>query len=160
MLEPKQLVIDGMDFQFTPMPALKAARLDRKVLAMIAPIFGGLEELSLTAGISVDGLMSGIRQALSSLTDDEFEGLLVSLLGHVKCQIPGKPPIELGDASAINEAFAGRDLLTMYRVAIEVMRYNKFTPFALASTGDWITRIAGSAVGAGLKNASGKGLAS
>lgn len=141
MIQTTTKTIDGIEFQLSPFPVLTAAKLDKKVLAVIAPVLGGLD--SLLADIDFEKLSRGIQQALSSMDDFEFLKLILELFSHTKAIAPGQAPIEMTTEEAINKALATGGVLTVYKLAFEVMRYNKFTPFAVASSGDLMSAIAG-----------------
>jgi hypothetical protein len=150
MLQPQNKTIGSMTFQFLPMPALKAARLDKKVLTVLAPLLASLQDLKVLQGMSegendfdVGGLATGLVQALQSLDDTTFTGLLRELFEHVTYLPSGKAPMSLSDEATLNEIFVG-NLAAMYQVAVEVMRFNKFTPFALADIGGGLLQTVGS----------------
>lgn len=133
MLQPEQKTIDGMAFQFIPMAVLKASRLDKRVLALLAPVVGSLSGLDLDSEVDADRLARGVASALQSMDDQAFTSLLRDTLDTVVYLPEGMAPLNLGNENAINQAFTGR-LDTLYKVVVEVMRYNRFTPFALLGT--------------------------
>lgn len=139
MLEPKSIVIDGMAFQFQPLPAMRALRLDKRVVTLIVPVIGSMKEFSLDAEIPLDQVAQGISTALQGLSDSDFETLVADLLSTVVHQPSGEPPIQL-EPQSINKYFQGK-LMTLYKVAFEVMRYNKFSPFALLEGGAAMRQI-------------------
>lgn len=150
MLQPQTKTIGQHTFQFLPMPALKAARLDKKVLTVLAPLLASLQDIKILQGqgegegdMDVGGLATGLTNALQSLDDTTFMTLLRELFEHVTYLPAGKAPLSLNDENTINEVFIG-NLSTLYMVAVEAMRYNKFTPFALADIGGGLLATVGS----------------
>lgn len=152
MLQPQNKTIGGKTFQFLPMPALKAARLDKKVLTALTPLLSSLTDVKSVASAALGeeggsgdmaGIATGLTQCLQALDDSSFASLLRELLEHVTYLPNGQAPMPLGNESTIDLVFVG-DLATMYQVAVEVMRYNKFTPFGLADIGGSLLQTVGS----------------
>lgn len=151
MLQPQNKTIGNKTFQFLPMPALKAARLDKKVLTALTPLLASLSDVKALAATASDegdsgdlsGIATGLTQCLQALDDSSFASLLRELLEHVTYLPNGQAPMPLGNESTIDLVFVG-DLSTMYQVAVEVMRYNKFTPFGLADIGGSLLQTVGS----------------
>jgi hypothetical protein len=142
MLEPENIVVEGLSFQLSPLPALKAMRLDKRILTAIAPVLGGLKDLNLEAELDMAGMSEGITTALDRLEDNVLEKLLVDLFSTVIWSPEGGVPESLDSSATINKAFQG-NLMGLYKLAFAVMRYNKFTPFALASIGGGMSKILG-----------------
>lgn len=146
MLTTTIKTIGGVKFQLTPLPVLKAARLDKQVLALIAPVLGGFKGLSLEAELAdmdLEVMARGVSMALQTLPDSAFTGLLRECLESVDYLPEGATPTNLGSEDAMGSVFSGRlDLL--YKVVLEVMRFNRFTPFALVEAGGGLLKIAGS----------------
>ncbi len=132
MLETKDIEIEGHRFQLRPLPVLKAARLDKKVITVLAPILGTVK--SLDDEINIEKAVKSVMDALSSLSDAEYEAFIIDLCSTVVYTAPGQQPIELG-SSDINKIFVG-ELKTLYKLMFEVMRYNKFSPFGLVEGGN------------------------
>ena len=131
MLEAKNIEIDKIQFQLNPLKGFKAIKLDKKVVGLLIPLFKGLKDLDseLDLGKSIDGIGS----ALDSMKEDEFEKFTIDLLSTTIILIDGKPPMEI-DKNVIDTEFQG-NTITFYKLLFEVMKYNKFTPFVLASGG-------------------------
>ena len=131
MLEAKNIEIDKIQFQLNPLKGFKAIKLDKKVVSLLIPLFKGLKDLDseLDLGKSIDGIGS----ALDSMKEDEFEKFTIDLLSTTIILIDGKPPMEI-DKNVIDTEFQG-NTITFYKLLFEVMKYNKFTPFVLASGG-------------------------
>lgn len=155
----KTVTISGMSFEIFKLPMLRRIVLDRKVARMMRPIFeslGSLDfsaiaaavknpdmapdeiaELERTMGESLDTsvLFKALDQALSALSDDEFMAFAKDLLSVVSCRHPVHGATLLDTPDAIAMVFADLAPLDLYRLAIEVMRENKFSPFALSGDG-------------------------
>jgi hypothetical protein len=129
MLEPMTKEIGGVNFQFLPMPVLRASRLDKKVLGLLAPIIGGLESLDPTAEVSMESLTGGLSRAMDSLDDNTLTTLIKDTLTFVTW-IGEKGAQPLSSEAMLDSCFQGR-LDLMYKVMFEAWRYNKFTPFSV-----------------------------
>jgi hypothetical protein len=139
MLEPKNVEIDGMKFQLRPMPALRALRLDKKVISLLVPALGGLKDLDLEAGVDVEAMAQGVSKALERMPDEGVENLAVDLLSGSVHTPKGKAPQEI-TADVINDIFRGA-LATLYKLMFKIMEYNKFSPFVLVGGGNVMERI-------------------
>lgn len=141
------VTVSGMRFQVHAMPVLKAARLDKRVLASLAPVLGGLQGMDLDSDVqdvNMEAVSRGVAVGLQTLTDGEFTGLLRECLETVVYLPEGAPPVELNNEAAIGEVFGGQ-LDALYQLTVEVMRINRFTPFAMwARFGGQISQIVGS----------------
>ena len=152
MLEKETHEIGGLQFTFTPIDPFKAIVLDKKVLSLLVPVLGGLknltasgegdEDLNLTDMIDFRLVADGLSEALSKMKDADFEAFAREMLRSVYVEIPGKGAGSCADAKGA-QAFVG-NITLMYEVMIQVMRYNKFTPFALAERGLGIDEIVSS----------------
>lgn len=140
MLEPKKIEIDEMKFQLIPLKALEAVTLDKKVLELLLPALGGIQDLSLDANIDMEVLSRGVTEALSNFDDEKTLGLILNLLKNVTYIESGKPPRGLNDQEVINDVFRGKHF-TIFKLMFEVMKFNKFTPFVLVAGGGNLTEI-------------------
>ena len=137
MNEPTTVKLDGIKFQIQTMSALKAAVLDRKILAIILPAVSGLAENSdqgLDTEITYAGLLNNVGEGLLKLKDDEYEDLVLQMFSKVIAIAPNKAPMELVNEAAINEIFQG-SIMTIYKLIMEVMKHNGFSVFGLAGDG-------------------------
>lgn len=139
MIEPKNIELDGMKFQLQPLPSLKALRLDKKVIELVVPVIGGIKEFSLDAEIDLEAVSKAFSESLGRMRDDEFEKLVADLLSSVLYLPIGGTPQEL-NPEVINQVFRGKISL-IYKLAFQVMRYNKFSPFELVGGGNVISKI-------------------
>lgn len=141
MIEPKKITVDGLEFNLNPLPALKALKLDKKIIALLLPALSGIKGADLDAEIDLSLVMGAISESLDKLSDDETEKLFIDLLYGVQ-YLPSGAGVEDMDGSTVNKVFQGK-LMTLYKLAMEVMKYNKFTPFTLAGSGGLSSIIPG-----------------
>lgn len=139
MIEPKKIIVDGLEFNLQPLPALEAMKLDKRVTTLLIPLIGGLKDLSLDADIDFETAARGLYEAFNRMDDNEFQSLVVNLLRSVQYLPQGGAPTELTQET-INQIFMGK-LVSIYKLMIEVMRFNKFSPFELVGAGNVITKI-------------------
>lgn len=133
MIEAKLIKINGMEFQLRPIPILSALKLDKKVVSLLLPLLGGVEDLSLDAKIDIGKGMNAIAEVLGKMPDVEFEKFVIDMLSSTVAILPGQAPQEIS-AGNFNTIFAG-SLMTVYKLLWEVMKFNKFSPFGLAGGG-------------------------
>lgn len=152
IVEPLEKTIGSLTFTFVAMNPFKALVLDKKVLSLLVPILGGLKDLTpsededeekpLTDMIDFKLVSEGLAESLAKMKDAEFEAFARDLLRSVVVQLPGG-----GAASCADDKGAAvftANLSLMHEVMFEVMRFNKFTPFALAERGLGIEEIVSS----------------
>lgn len=152
MRDVENVKIGEMEFQLLPMPIMEAWKWDRKILQIITPLVKALSGMSTTAPVEgveesaeldFDKVSEALSDALTSLTDEQFESLVKGLTRYatrIDCQIP----IPLGSNSGVEKAFADATPIDLYKLLFEIARYNKFSPFALAGGGNRIGEILGS----------------
>lgn len=144
MIEPKTIEVDNLSFYLQPMRPLKAIRLDKQIISLIVPALKGLgdmSELSLDTEIDFGKLFEGISEALQNMDGDTFEKFLQELFATVSFLESGKSPEELSNDAIINRVFQGESLMTMYKLAFEIMKFNKFTPFEMVGVGNVVKQI-------------------
>lgn len=130
MLTPLTKLMEGQEFTFMAMPPMVVLKLSRKVLTVLSPLVGGLDDLDMAADINMESMARALTSALTSLSDADLTNLLQSTLAYVQWTGPeGVGVVELGKESTINMAFTGQFEL-MLQVAVEAWRFNKFPPFA------------------------------
>ena len=132
MLETKDIEIGDMKFQLNPLKGFKAVKLDKKVISLCLPALKGVKDMD-EQSIDIGMIISGITDALDGMTEGDFEKFVLDLLSTTILQITGKPPMVI-DSNTIDSEFQGESI-TLYKLLFEVMKYNKFTPFVLASGG-------------------------
>lgn len=134
MLEPITKEIDGITFQFTPMDPLTALDLDREVNTLLMPLLGGLDVGDGTGdAINLEVMVRGLAGALKSHDRASYTRLFKDMFASVQVVVPGKGAHDLNSPVGMS-VFHGQIML-MYKVFFEVMRYNKFLPFALSQLG-------------------------
>lgn len=131
MLEVKNIEIGEMEFQLNPLKGFTAIKLDKKVVSLLIPLFKGVTDLDST--IDLGKSIDGIGKALDSMKEIEFEKFTIDLLSTTILLLDGKPPMEI-NKTVIDIEFQGNSII-FYQLLFEVMKYNKFTPFVLASVG-------------------------
>ena len=136
---------------FMPMNPFRASVLDKRVISVLVPLIGGLKNLEgvddgsedLSDMIDFAAVADGLSQALMKLPDADLEAMLKELLRSVTVTFvgaDGKTNVAKCDEAKGQFVFMG-NLGLMYEVAIEVMRYNKFSPFALLERGSAMRAI-------------------
>jgi hypothetical protein len=161
MLEPKTIEMEGETFQLTPMDPFKAQKADAKIMKVLAPLVGGLlaatggqkeaaatEEGAKEPDLNVSGevLSAALSQALGELdsTDALFSDLFATVVWLPSdTAAAGTNGKQLGQLSLDSKAnisrafmFIGAGPQMFYRLAFEVAKYNKFTPFVLLGGGE------------------------
>lgn len=154
MIEPKRIEIDGMSFQLVRLPAMKALRLDKKIVALLIPVISGIDNLD--AEVDFAKLAGGVSEGLRALDDNDFMALVKDLLAYVTYLPEGGAPIDLNNEAAINTAFQS-GLMPIYKLIIESMRYNKLSPFGFMEDGSLANIIPSSgAAGSATKKSTNK----
>lgn len=139
MIDPKTIEVDGMEFYLQPLPALKAIKLDKRIVSLLVPALGGLKDISLNTNIDMETIAKGIAEALERMEDNDVEKLVVDLLDGAAYMEKGAAAQDM-TANIINTLFRGK-LVTLYKLMFEVMKYNKFSPFVLVGGGDAMKKI-------------------
>lgn len=146
---PKEVVIDDLRFKIYPMGCMKALLLDRKIISMLVPLISGFKD-DLEAEVDFKVISEGFQKSLTEMSDAEYKSLVLDLLKDVtirpKNPKPGEGESLSIDESVMNSHFEGK-LMTIYKLIIEVMKFNKFTPFEMVAGGikmNQITSLIGS----------------
>ena len=130
MLTTLTKTIGDQEFTFMGMPPMTVLKLSRKVLTVLSPLIGGLDDLDVKADVNMESLAKAVTTALTTLSDSDLSNLVQSTLAYVQWTGPeGVGVVELGKESTINQAFTGNFEL-MIQVVLESWRFNKFPPFA------------------------------
>jgi hypothetical protein len=141
MRDPFHITIGNTEFVVNQLPILKAAYLDKTVVSLVLPSLGGLEGFSPETEIKMDKLFKAFSEGLEKLTEEKLNKFLVDLFSCVQAIKSGQAPQTL-NASNLNEFFSG-NLFDLYKVAFEVMRHNRFAPFAMVEGGKGMEIING-----------------
>jgi hypothetical protein len=141
MIESKKITIDGIDFQLNPLPIFTALTLDKKVISLLLPALRDMNGMNLETEIKMGSILEALGASLDKMTDDETVKFFTDLFKGVIAIPSNQPPEEL-NSDGFNKIFQGK-LITIYKLAGEVMKYNKFTPFVLLQAGGVTTLIDG-----------------
>jgi len=141
MIEPKEFEIEGLRFYTQPLPAFTAVKLDKKVIQLALPVLNGLSDFSMESEVDIEAITAGVSESLTKLTDEDFENFILKLLSATTYQGTADAPANSEiTKSSVNEIFQGR-ILGLYKVLLEVMRFNRFSPFELMGDGSAIKTI-------------------
>jgi len=132
----KKINVDGLDFQITKLPAMEAMRMEKKLMTVLAPVAmsfmnpdaNGTKDM-MESNIDFTKVAKVVSDVLSSLPDHEYEQIIISSLRGVVYLETGKAPEEI-TLPVFNRIFVGQ-LLSVYKVMFEVMKFNKFCFFEL-----------------------------
>ena len=128
-------IIDGITIQMQLMPALKAAVLDKKVVCLLAPALGGaIKSQGLDTELDLETIINNVSAGLSNMSDEDYEDFLIRMFSLVTATRPGVGAYVLNEIDSINKIFE-KKLLSIYKVLIEVMKYNGFSVFGLVEGG-------------------------
>lgn len=138
----KRVTIDGIEFSIYKLPLLEAMTLDKKVTELLLPILSGLTNLS-KLNLDEDltnidlsqfgGLFSLVSEAIGKMNENEFISFVQKMCKTTQAVKPGLPPVELSDYNSFDKVMDSP--LTVYKLLLEIMRVNKFSPFELAGAG-------------------------
>lgn len=126
-----EVEINGKIFKMSPLPALLALKLDKKVISLILPIFG--EVKSLDQELELGDMLKVLSNSLNTMSDQDFEKFIVDMLSTTIYMKDHSPPEHI-TRDKINLIFQS-DIITIYKLVFEIMRYNKFSPFELVGDG-------------------------
>lgn len=124
--------VSGIKCQLTRIPLQKMLLLDRKVMGILGPVMGSFAGMDQSAEADMEKIFRNVASALGSLGDTEYEALMNDLLGTVVATAPGKPPLQL-IGNNLDTALGDSGMMTIYKIVMEVLKFNKFLPFDLGS---------------------------
>lgn len=143
MLAPLDIEIDGIKFQLKPLSPLDVFRLDKTILGLVAPALSGLGKgASGKLEIQFDKSSSALANLLIQLPDDLVTTFLTKALSRT-IWIGAEGAVELKTETAINKAFAESNVMAIYKLLWEVLKYNKFSFFGLMDSGIGILKTLG-----------------
>lgn len=142
MLAPLDITIDETTFQTKGLAPVDVLRLDKTILGLIAPALSGLKVIDGKLNIEFDKSAAGLANLLIQLPDDILVTFLVKLFSRT-VWVGVQGAVELKSEKAINAAFAETTVLSIYKLAFEIMRYNKFSFFEKMGSGSEILKTFG-----------------
>jgi hypothetical protein len=165
MKAPFKTKIEGFEgeFEFCPIPLSKALKLNRKIEKMTLNALKSLEALkaplvdlilsegseegvtdqelsNMVMSTDIEKLMEVGEKIFSTLSDDEFEQFVKDLLSSSKYIVVGLGAVDITDDKHFSQIFSG-NVAGIYPVIFQSMKYNNFTPFALAGIGNVMKKI-------------------
>lgn len=132
-LENKKIIIEGKEFHLTPLPVMRALKLDKKIVSLILPIFGGIENFSLEAEVDLSKMISAFSNSLSKMPDEDYQEFILSMLSTTIYCPSGGTPCEFSSENSLT-VFRG-NLILLYKLLWEIMKYNQFSPFVVVGGG-------------------------
>lgn len=126
--------IDGLTFQIQQFPAMKALKLEARILKILSPIIDILFNMkSLDQNIDNVPITKAISGVLSNLDDNTLESIFLDMFSSTFVIISnegiGSKPTLL-EKNTFNLVFVGK-IITAYKLLIEVMKENHFAFFEL-----------------------------
>lgn len=132
MIAITQVEVDGMKFQLIPLPLLKVLKLDKQLLTLLLPALSGFKNLD--AEVDLEAITKGISEALTRMPNEDFESFVTDLLSCATYLPSNSPPVQMTSTDQVNTIFSGK-ILSVYKLLFQVMKHNKFSPFALMEGG-------------------------
>ena len=115
-MKPKKIEIQDKEFYLNPMKPRQALRVTKNLLQIIgAGMKNGTKQEMLNA----------ISSGLSSLDDDAFDELLVTIFKRTQVA-SATGPLEITDAESFDLAFEGINMENIFMLVYEVLVYNRF----------------------------------
>jgi len=127
MQEIFNLEVDGIKFQCLPLPLTTRLRLDKQLLTLLSPMAGKV----MNVGSKLTAAVEAMPEVLQSLPDADFLNLIGLTLSTTTAITPAMGALNLDDEMNRDKVFA--DLLTLYKLLMEIWRKNKLTVFAIAA---------------------------
>jgi hypothetical protein len=110
-------------------------------LALANKAVGAMPMADIFARMDAEMITRCFQEALGSMAPHEFDIFLQDMLAHTQTHIEGKGYSTLSSAMLIDLAFDKP--LDMYKLIVEVARYNSFTPFEFLAGGSATPATAG-----------------
>lgn len=125
-------------FVMSPLSIWTSNALNKNLLALLGPALAGIE-MGVKGGkatFNPGRAAEVVSRVLGDMTDEKYQSLFSSLFSTtvwlpegLDAQLLGAGPQSLKDAEVMDRAFE-RDLEGMFKLAVEVMEYNRFPFFA------------------------------
>jgi len=131
MILNKDIQMGDVMLQLRPMPVREVLKYDRKIVGIVAPVIGdffGVDPESVDPN-DITRIATAFATQLNSLPDSEYLPMMESMLSTVTFVAPGMAPAVL-TADNWDSQLSGRGSLLIYKIIVEVVKYNKFLPFA------------------------------
>jgi len=139
MIEQKKCVIDGMSFTIQQFPARTCLKLEKRTIAILAPILNMLDNENkkstkkvLDAEVNFPKMAKAIQEILTSLDDISFDSYISDMMKNVFV-IENGQPVEL-TMERFDHLFVGKSIV-VYKLLVEIMRVNCFAFFELMGGG-------------------------
>lgn len=120
------LEVDGIKFQSLPLPLTTRLRLDKQLLTLLSPMAKTIAD----ANSELTAAVQAMPEILQNLPDDDFLKL-VSMTLSTSTAITNQGALSLAEEMGRDAVFD--NLLTLYKLLMEIWRFNKLTVFALAA---------------------------
>ena len=125
--EKKDVEIGDFQFEIIAMPTIKAMVLDKKLTTLLIPALSGIKDLNEETEIDLKLMAEAVATALSGLSANEFETMLIDLLSYTRYKDDRAYDM---NKEVINSKFR-RNGTVLYKLILEVMKFNNFLPFEL-----------------------------
>lgn len=119
-LKTESAVIDGIKFETTQFAAMRGYKLLTKLVKSVGPALGLLATAQ--DGDSIESMAPALGAALSNLTEQDAQSLLLEILAATTAEI-GTVMLGLGTQVAIDGVFSGK-LSTMFKVVAHALKVN------------------------------------
>lgn len=132
-LKTEQLVEDGITFETTQFPAMRAYGLMTKLLKTLGPAMAVLSEVDAESQMATLAPMIG--GALANVDPVDAQKLIVEILSGTTAQISdalGGRLVSLDSAKVLDDVFSGR-LKVMFQVAAHALKVNYSDFFGAAA---------------------------
>lgn len=138
-MEVKEVKIGSNLFTIKRLNARKALKLDKLLVDRIAEVAGGINfEAGLEQDVSV--MIGLLGKAWKNWDVDSFMNFIDELFSCLQVKPDGKPYQEFTEYGLEKLDITP---IEIYKVAIEVMKFNKFSPFELVGGGGLINIMGG-----------------
>lgn len=126
--ESTQITINGNQYYIFPLPAFSAANLSGDILALLAPVIGGIAPAMAADGTNtkVEDVLPALTTAFNGMDGDKLESLLRKILiegKNITVETEDNPDGERLNQDLVNELFCG-NVQDMYILAFHVLKVN------------------------------------
>jgi len=140
MITPETKYINKKKFYFQPLGLFKALKLDKKIITLLLPALSRMKNLKLDSEIDLGAMFGAVAEALGGMKDEDFISLIKELLSTTQHLPESGQPEDLTEDLILTKVFTG-DLMGVYKLLFEVMKFNKFSPFELMGDGNKMEQI-------------------